>query len=158
MKFFTSLADRFLKLKSKIILFSGFFFVFIVIILLSYFRIFDNYELETLDIRFRLRPTLPTDKNIVIIEIGDDTIDKLGKWPISRRFHATLVEALTKAGVAAIVFDIFFSEEQNEAADRSFQNAIEKSEKVYLPYVFNIAEKGGRDVPVADRLQEKILE
>ncbi|MBL7157466.1 MAG: CHASE2 domain-containing protein [Candidatus Omnitrophica bacterium] len=145
------------KLKRKSLLYAGVFLILLFALSLSYFRVLDNYELETLDIRFRLRPQLPTDKNIAIIEIGDDTIDKLGKWPISRRYHATLVDALTKSGVDAIVFDVFFSEESNEEADERLEEAIKRSGKVYLPYVFNIAVKSGTDVPVADRLQEKII-
>ncbi|NQU95114.1 MAG: CHASE2 domain-containing protein [Candidatus Omnitrophica bacterium] len=125
---------------------------------LSYFRVLDNYELETLDIRFRLRPPIPVNKNIAIIEIGDDTIDKLGKWPISRKYHAALVDALTQAGARAIVFDVFFSEERDEIGDLQFEEAIKKSGKVYLPYVFNIASEGGYNVPVADKIQEKLVD
>ena len=112
--------------------------VLLAAVFLSYFRIFDSYELETLDARFRLRGNIPVDKNIVIVEIGDDTIDKLGKWPISRKFHATLIDALTSAGAEAIIFDIFFSEESGDAeADRLLAKAIARSGKVYLPYVFD---------------------
>ena len=147
----------FSKFKGKIVLSAGIFLVFLATILLSYFRILDNYELETLDIRFRLRPSIPIDKNIVIIEIGDDTIDKLGEWPISRQYHAALVDALTEAGVEAIIFDIFFSEESDVESDRLLEEAIKKSGRVYLPHVFNIVEKGGVGIPVADRLQEETL-
>ena len=112
--------------------------VLLAAIFLSYLRIFDSYELETLDARFRLRGNIPIDKNIVIVEIGNDTIDKLGKWPISRRFHASLVDALTTAGAKAIVFDIFFSEDSGDIeADTLFAEAIARSGKVYLPYVFD---------------------
>ena len=147
----------FAKLRRKALVFSGIFLVFLCAILLSYFRLLDNYELETFDIRFKIRPLLPINKNIVIIEVGNDTIDKIGKWPISRRYHATLVDILTKAGVKAIVFDIFFSEEQNAEADAQFEAAIKRSGRVYLPHVFNIVEIGGNDVPVADKLQEAVL-
>ena len=146
------------RVKKKIALYAGLLAVFIAIIALSYSRFLDSYELETLDIRFRLRPTLQVKKNIVIIEIADDTIDKIGKWPFSRRYHATLVEALTEAGAQAIVFDIFFSEDSDPTADRLFEEAIKKSGIVYLPYIFNIKEEGRKDVPVADKLQEAILD
>jgi len=146
-----------IKLRRKVVLYVVSLLVFSLVVLSSYFRIFDNYELETLDIRYRLRPPIPVNKNIAIIEIGDDTIDKLGKWPISRKYHATLIEALTEAGVDAIVFDIFFSEESQKDADKSLEEAIKKSGKVYLPYVFNIVSKGGNDVPIADRIQEAIV-
>src|SRR4030042_2624552 len=101
---------NFSKIKKRAVLYWGIALIFLITILISYLRLFDNYELETLDIRFRLRPDLPVNKDIAIIEIGDDTIDKIGKWPISRRYHAALIDALTEAGAEAIVFDVFFSE------------------------------------------------
>jgi len=132
--------------------------VFLFITALSYFRVFDNYELQTLDIRFRMRGKIPINKDIVIIEIGDDTIDKLGKWPISRKYHATLIDALTYAGARAIIFDVFFSEDQDPGADASLEEAIKKSGKVYLPHIFNLIKSRGHEVPAADKLQEKELE
>ena len=146
------------KLRKKATLWAGFFLIFIFVISLSYFRVFDNYELETLDIRYKLRPDIPVNENIVIIEIGDDTIDKLGKWPISRRYHATLVNALTEAGASAIVFDVFFSEDSDIESDIAFERAIEKSKIVYLPHVFNIISQGNMRLPIADRLQEAVVD
>jgi len=144
-------------MKRKIVLYSGILLLFLAALLLSYFRVLDNYELQTFDIRFRLRPRQPVDQNIAIIEIGDDTIDKLGKWPISRKYHATLVKALTKAGAKAIIFDVFFSEESNVEADIALEEAFKKSGRVYLPHVFDLGEIGRRVVPVANRLQEEVL-
>ncbi len=132
--------------------------IFLFIAGVSYLRVLDNYELETLDIRFRLRPDIPVSDKIAIIEIGDDTINKLGKWPISRKYHAALLNALSGAGAKAVVFDIFFSEESDLNSDMEFSEAIKRSGNVYLPYVFNIAVKGRRDIPVADRLQEEVLD
>lgn len=146
------------KLKRNVVLYGVTLVIFLTAISLSYFRVLDNYELETLDMRFRLRPPIPINKNIAIIEIGDDTIDKLGKWPISRKYHGILIDALTEAGAESIVFDIFFSEESNEEADLSLQEAIKRSGKVYLPHVFNIVEEGDLDVPRADKIQETILD
>ena len=146
------------KLKKTFALYTSLALVFLSAILVSYFRVLDNYELETLDIRFKLRPKLAIDKNIVIIEIGDDTIDKLGVWPISRKYHATLIDALTEAGAESIIFDVFFSENSNEQADFAFEEAIKRSKKVYLPHVFNIKSTKKGDIPVADKLQEHVIE
>ena len=74
--------------KRKIILSLGLFLACLSAASLSYFRALDIYELQTLDARFRLRPGLPVHKNIAIIEIGDDTIDKLGKW----RSHGSITQ------------------------------------------------------------------
>ncbi|MCX5665525.1 MAG: CHASE2 domain-containing protein, partial [Candidatus Omnitrophica bacterium] len=80
------------------------------ILLISYLRLADSYELETLDLRFHLRPTPATTDKIALIEIGNDTLKSLGQWPISRNYHALLIKALSEAGAKSIVFDIFFAE------------------------------------------------
>ena len=43
----------------------------------SVYRVLDNFELDTLDLRFRLRPPIQTTRDIVFIDIGNDTIAKL---------------------------------------------------------------------------------
>ncbi|MBI4974470.1 MAG: hypothetical protein HZC19_01445, partial [Candidatus Omnitrophica bacterium] len=50
----------------------------------SYFRLLDNYEFELLDIRFRLRPQQQTTDRVMMIEIGEDTIERLGRFPFDR--------------------------------------------------------------------------
>ena len=148
----------FQKVKKRIIIYVVAIAIISATATLSALRILDNYELELLDARYNLRPKISTNKNIVIIEIGDDTIDKIGKWPISRRYHATFIDALMEAKVKAIVFDVFFSEESEEAADNKLSEAIKKSGIVYLPHIFNIVFQGKKDVPVADKLQEGIID
>jgi CHASE2 domain-containing sensor protein len=108
----------------------------ITILLASYFRILDNYELETLDYRFHLRQKIPITDKLAIIEIGDDSIEKLGRFPFDRSYHAVLVKALSEAGAKAIVFDIFFSEPQQN--DKELELALRSAKNVYLPFVFDI--------------------
>ena len=99
----------------------------------SYFHILDSYEFQTLDFRFRLRPAIVTTDKVVIIEIGGDTIKKIGRFPFDRAYHAMLVNALSQAGARAIVFDLFFSEPHKD--DAEFAAAMEKARNVYLPVV-----------------------
>ena len=115
------------------------------IFLASYLRLADVYELKTLDSRFHLRPKPATTDNIVLIEIGDDTIKNLGQWPIQRNYHAILIKALTEAGANAIIYDIFFS--QPREYDEDLESAIRGSKVVYLPSVFEL--KSDREAPFA---------
>lgn len=112
--------------------------IFFSILAVSYLRLADNYELETLDMRFRLRPQPATTDKIILIEIGDDTVKNLGQWPISRSYHAILVKALSEAGAKSIVFDLFFSEPGEY--DDDFEGAIKDAGNVYLPFVLDIEE------------------
>lgn len=102
----------------------------------SYFRIADSYELKTLDLRFVLRPIQNSTDKVVLIEIGNDTLKNLGSWPLERNFHAALINALSKAGARAIIFDIFFSEPKEH--DGELESAIRGAKNVYLPFVFEL--------------------
>lgn len=106
------------------------------ILAISYFRVFDNYELETLDFRFSLRPRIPVTDKVAMIEIGEDTIEKIGRFPFDRSYHALLIKALSEAGARFIVFDIFFSEPEEH--DRELEDALRSARNVYLPFVLDI--------------------
>lgn len=122
----------------------------------SYFRIFDNYELQTLDYRFKMRPAISVTDKIAIIEIDDDSIKKIGQFPIGRTYHAAIVKALSDAGAKAIVFDMFFSEPRDD--DPELEEAIKKAGNVYLPYVFDIDQKRSHEIPEASGYVAKELE
>lgn len=117
------------------------------VLLVSYMRLADSYELETLDLRFHLRPTPVATDKIVLIEIGDDTLKNLGQWPITRNYHALLIRALSQAHARAIIFDIFFS--QPGEHDDELESAIKDSKNVYLPFVFDLETKRPKDYACA---------
>ncbi|MFQ5953178.1 MAG: CHASE2 domain-containing protein, partial [Candidatus Omnitrophota bacterium] len=122
--------------KTRIISFLlGAFLVFLFVVF-SYQRVFDEFEYITLDIRYRLRPPQKVLDDIVIVEIGDDSIEKLEKWPFPRNYHGLLVKALSSAGAKTVVFDVFFSEQKE--GDEAFAGAVKAAGNIYLPYVFEI--------------------
>ncbi len=122
--------------KTRIAFLSAGVLAAILFLFLSYARVFDEFEYSTLDFRFKLRPQQPVDEDIVIIHIGDDTIEKLGEWPLPRKYHGLLIKALEAAGVKTIIFDVFFSEETED--DQGFVDAVKASDNVYLAYVFEL--------------------
>ncbi len=74
--------------------------------------VFDQYQ------RWKPRP-YDFSEPVRIVDIDDESIRRIGKWPWSRRTMADLVEALAKAEVAAIGFDFLFSEEDRPSGDRA---------------------------------------
>lgn len=139
------------------------FFIPPVIILsitsISYLRLSDSYELGTLDFRFRIRPAIrkiPVTDKVAMIEIGEDSIKKLGRFPFDRSYHAILIKALSEFGAKAILFDIFFSEPQEH--DRELEDAIGAAGNVYLPFAFDIDAKKKAKIISADDYLAKCLE
>lgn len=106
------------------------------LIFLSHKGFLKHAEVNGLDISFYLRNSIPYDKNIIIIEITDSDVSKIGRWPWKRSWHAAITQALKTLGAKYIYFDVIFSEASDENDDRLFEEAIKLSENVYLPFVF----------------------
>lgn len=70
----------------------------------------ERIELDTLDIRFRLRGERPPVHRVVLAAIDEASIDREGKWPWPRTKMARLVRRLTDAGARVVAFDIGFLE------------------------------------------------
>ena len=81
----------------------------LVALAFSYFRVFDQYELQTYDWRCQLRLPRPMSPDIVFIHIGEDTLQSLGQWPINRKYHAALIQALGQYGAKNVIFYILFT-------------------------------------------------
>ena len=113
----------------------AFLLLIVLISSLSFFRAFNNLELLSYDLRFKLRPPITDSSEIIIIEISDDTINSLGKWPLPRDFHATLVNVLSKLGAKAVIFDVLF-DTPKIGEDEVFAQSIKEAGNVYLPLAF----------------------
>ena len=92
--------------------------------------------LLTNDLHFKLRGGLPSAQDLIIIEIADSDVAKIGRWPWKRSWHAAMTKVLTELGASSVYFDIIFSEPSTDEDDYLFQQSIIQSGRVYLPYVF----------------------
>jgi len=146
--------------------------IVLAIAAISYFRLLDTYELGMLDMRFQLRPTPPVTDKVVIIEIGNDTLEVLGGFPFTRDNYSVILRALQLAGAKAVVIDLFFDDNskitEKDYADiseldkdlaaviSSFNEelaaAIQYCGNVYLSYAFDFSGKRSNlSVPEASR-------
>jgi PAS domain S-box-containing protein len=73
-------------------------------------ELFRQFELRTVDARFRLAGTRPAASPLAVVFIGDDSIEEFGRWPWSWDHHALLIDILQRAGAKSILFDVFFAE------------------------------------------------
>jgi adenylate cyclase len=58
----------------------------------------------------RLAPREYTPLPVLIVDVDDASLSKLGQWPWPRDRLAAMVDRLSEMGAAVIVFDILFSE------------------------------------------------
>jgi diguanylate cyclase len=70
--------------------------------------------------------------DIVIITVDESSLRQFGNWPWPRRYEAQMIDRLDAAGAKRIFFDINFSYPSDQADDRAFAGAIERSGNVTL--------------------------
>lgn len=89
--------------------------IVIFVLFLSWTYLFTHQSFFSLDnnlrdFLFNKRGDLPQSKDIVIIDIDDDSLDKFGQWPWPRSIVSDLIKKLSDAQAGIIGLDIVFSE------------------------------------------------
>ena len=128
----TSLKTVFSAKNTRLVLLAVFT---VLVLLLSYARVFERYELQTYDWRFSLRGERPYSDDIVLIDISDDTLATLGRWPFDREYHAALIQVLSEYKAKALVFDVEFVEPHNQ--DDKVIQATKAAKNVYFAFGFS---------------------
>ncbi|MFW5640057.1 MAG: CHASE2 domain-containing protein, partial [Thermodesulfobacteriota bacterium] len=70
----------------------------------------DNLELKFYDLRMKMREAPGDSDEIVIVDIDDDSIDKLGRWPWPRSLMARAIEKVHEASPKLIGLNMIYSE------------------------------------------------
>ena len=73
-------------------------------------RIVENLRFQVFDAYQRLSPRPPASIPVVIVDIDDESLRRIGQWPWPRTLVADLIRALREAGVAIIGLDLILSE------------------------------------------------
>jgi len=132
--------------------------VTLIVGLLYFLKAGEQFELRTIDLRFRLRGPLAPSKNVDIIFMDDACIDVLGRWPWRRIYHAMLVTSLIDYKPAAICYDVLFTEPATDFPedDRMLAKVSADARNTYYPFFFTIADKGGIPQKSAEKISAKI--
>ncbi len=86
----------------------------------------------------------PAPRDIVILAIDEQSLDRLGRWPWSRRLHARLVDKLSRCDTRAVGLDIIFAEPSADSHDdRLLARAIRNNGHIVLPVVNEASRPGG---------------
>lgn len=72
----------------------------------------NGLERSLLDKRFRYANPIPNDPRIVHVDIDDNAIDRIGRWPWNRDLLADMVRTLNDLGASAIALDLILDSSQ----------------------------------------------
>jgi CHASE2 domain-containing sensor protein/predicted Ser/Thr protein kinase len=87
-------------------------------------------ERNSIDARFTLRGHQTPPSDVVVVEIDNNSVGALPRYPFSRTLHARVIENLHAAGARLIVYDISFDRPTNEAADLALFEAARRASPV----------------------------
>ena len=85
------------------------------------------------DLAFRLRGPEKALSRIVIVAIDEETLAKLGPWPLKRRYYATALERMKAAD--AVGFDVVMTDATPD--DPALAKALKQHGAVVLPIIIN---------------------
>jgi CHASE2 domain-containing sensor protein/signal transduction histidine kinase len=106
--------------------------------------IFSRVDNLLYDLGQRLHAT-PAPAQIVIVAIDEESLSQLGRWPWSRRIHATLIDKLREGGARVIGLDIIFAEPDtaDPPADAELVDAVRNAGNVVLPVMLEHTRHNG---------------
>jgi len=111
---------------------------FVLVFVLCVIRVMDPAPVELLrnksfDQYQRIQPRdgdVGASRQVVVIDIDEQSLAALGQWPWPRTLLAQLVDRLTKMGAAVIGFDIFFVERDRMSPDLFANDRVGLSKSV----------------------------
>lgn len=77
------------------------------------------------------------DNEIVLVEIDDESLARVGRWPWKRDIHAALIDRLGAASPRAIVYDTLFTEASDPADDAKLGAAMRRAGAVFVPLLLS---------------------
>jgi diguanylate cyclase (GGDEF)-like protein len=113
--------------------FSGCLLIIMMHAMLMTTPLMTRFENVWVDFFFRNRPSIAMHPAIVHIDMAEDSLQGLGRWPWARYNHAAMVHILHLWGAKAIVFDVIFSEPSTSFDDEALAQAVKEAGNVYLP-------------------------
>ena len=76
----------------------------------------ETIELKSFDLRAQLRTNLDPTADIAIVDIDDESIERLGRWPWSRTVVSDLLRRIDSAGPRVVGLNVLYSEEERNPA------------------------------------------
>lgn len=129
---------------------------FILLIFIYRIPLIDKISNTVNDSKFKIRAALGvkhhSDKRVVIVDVDEESINKLGRWPWDRKLIAKMIANLNQATVVGL--DIVFSEPSNPESDKVLAETISNNGNVILGYFFRDNATEDIDESTLEKLSE----
>ncbi|KAA3611167.1 MAG: CHASE2 domain-containing protein [Calditrichaeota bacterium] len=92
-----------------------------------------------ISLQTKIRGNRPVGEKFVVVYIGDEDLEALGGWPLTRDYYSYLVHILKSSNAKVIAIDLLFGKADNRHPefDQTFSTFLQSSGNVCLPMVFS---------------------
>ncbi|MBI5249864.1 MAG: adenylate/guanylate cyclase domain-containing protein [Desulfomonile tiedjei] len=104
---------------------------------------FENLDARIYDLKMAYKEPGPVNKAIIHLDVDDKAVREFGLWPWDRELSARIVDRLTEAGAALIVFDVLYASKGNRPeGNEAFFKALSSSRRVVSATGMGITSSG----------------
>ena len=92
-------------------------------------RIADPVFIESVRLRYfdtLIVNKIPTNNNIITVNIDENALDKYGQWPFNREIYAALIENLYLRNAGLVVFNVLMTEKDRQGGDRALADTLSR--------------------------------
>ncbi len=110
----------------------------------------EGIEAILYDYRFVIKNQLKpvsSPQNIIIVEIDEKSLEKLGRWPWSRSLQAGLIKKILSGNPHVLAVDIVYPEPESTSADNALGMALKGSDRTVLAIGFDRIPDGDKESP-----------
>ena len=104
------------------------FSIVTILVLSAFLDLYDNFEHNLLDMRFKSRGLMETREDIATADIDVRALQTEGKWdPWSREKHIPMIDLADQHDLDAFIFDVYFIEDSERKLEYKVLNNLSDS-------------------------------
>lgn len=120
--------------------------IFIAVLFLIPFGIWESINGKIFDLTLRMRGSFKPPQELAIVAIDDSSLNQVGRWPWPRSKMAELISQLSESGAKIIAVDVIFLALAGESSSREDQilgAATKRAGNVLYPFYFTLGKPEG---------------
>jgi adenylate cyclase len=101
----------------------------LTLVLVVGIRVADPTFVESIRLRYfdtLIVNKVPTENNIITVNIDEAALDKYGQWPFNRDIYAALVENLYLRNAGLVVFNVLMTEKDRQGGDKALAETLSR--------------------------------
>jgi len=99
----------------------------------------DPIDDAVVSLQHKIRGSRAIENDFIIVYIGDEDLQALGGWPLTRDYYSYLIHILTSSGAKVIALDLLFanSDPRHPEFDKTLSDFIRSAGNLCLPMIFS---------------------